>query len=49
MSHKYGESPEKLGNEKASPLERRVEEPEKATVPLFVESSSCSSVRKSSK
>ena len=49
MANEYGNCPEKLGNEEANPLERRVEEPEKATVPLFVESSSCSSVRKSSK
>ena len=49
MAKKYGDCPEKLGSEKANPLERRVEEPGKATVPFVVQSSSCSSVQKSSK
>ena len=49
MANEYGNCPEKLGNEEANPLERRVEEPGKATVPFVVPSSSFSSVEKSSK
>ena len=49
MAKKYGESPEKVGSEEAKPLERRVAEPGQATVPFGVESSSFSSVHKSSK
>ena len=49
MAKKYGDCPEKLGSEKANPLERRVEEPGKATVPFVVPNSSFSSVYQSSK